>query len=204
MAAAMVIQAQQMLAQNTDPLAAKGLALLASSLTQPGVQITPLAMDTDLPDSPTLTLILVTPTIGITPTVLKPTGTPFATFTPRPKATARPTQSSPYELVSNEKICDSSNQQTLLQIYVYDKNGEGIAGVKVDISKLDGTFSSFYTGFYPEIDPGYADFLMISKESYQIRVGDGGDLVGDLTPPQCKSKSGKSFWGGLELKFKQK
>ncbi len=201
MGSALVIQAQQMLAENLDPLAARGMALLAAYLTDPKAKITPIVVETI---SPTSTQALSTPTLQATATTEKPTNTPFATFTPRPTATARPTQAAPYALISQENVCKGTEQENLLQIYVYDQNGEGLEGVEIQISKQDGNFSSFFTGFYPEINPGYADYDMIPKETYQIRVGEGGDLIGDLTAPQCTSKSGKTYWGGLLLKFKQK
>lgn len=198
---AMVVQAQLMLASGDDPLAARGLALLASLLTQPDARITPLAAAVEMP---TATLEPGTPTLEVPPTELLPTSTPFATFTPRPTTTPRPTQGAPYELVTKKDVCQGAGNGSPLQIYVYDSAGQGIAAVEVDISKLDGNYFSFFTGFYPEIDPGYADYEMAAQETYQIRVGQGGDLIGDLTPPQCSDKDGKTYWGGLELKFRQK
>jgi hypothetical protein len=202
MGAAMVVQAQQMLAGGEEAESARGLALLAALLTQPGHQITPLASQpqaetaTQPPDLPTV--------LSETSTDVMPTKTPFATFTPRPTPTARPTQAAPYELVSRKEVCKGADAPNLLKIFVLDASGNGIPGVEIDISKQDGNYFSFYTGFYPEIDPGYADYLMVPQETYQIRVGEGGDLVGDLTPAQCTDSGGKTYWGGLELKFKQK
>lgn len=202
MGAAMVVQAQQMLAGSGDATSAKGLALLAALLTQPGQQITPLA---SIPQAETATVTPELPTeLVVTATNVFPTKTPFATFTPRPTPTARPTQAAPYELVSRKDVCKGEDAPNLLKVFVLDSSGNGIPGVEIDISKQDGNYFSFFTGFYPEIDPGYADYLMIPQETYQIRVGEGGDLVGDLTPAQCTDSGGKTYWGGLELKFKQK
>lgn len=202
MGAEMVVQAQQMLANGGDATAARGLALLASLLTQPGQQITPLAA---VSEAATATIAPLTPTTVVgTATKVNPTNTPFATFTPRPTPTARPTQAAPYALVSTKEICKGADRPNLLKIYVLDASGNGIPGVEIDISKQDGNYFSFFTGFYPEIDPGYADYLMVPQETYQIRVGESGDLTGDLTPAQCSDSAGKSYWGGLELRFKQK
>ena len=195
----LVTQAQQVLAANGDPIVARGLALLASAITQPGLQITPLAMI-----EPTLPPVVVTtPTIAATLTPVPATATPFVTFTPRPSATARPTQSSPYKLIAQNEVCDVPGQANLLMVYVFDSNGDGVPGVKIEISLPSGGSSYFYTGFYSEINFGYADYVMLPDQEYQIRVGEAGELVKGLKVPQCTASDGQKFDGGLEIKFKQ-
>jgi hypothetical protein len=198
-ASSLVQQAQQVVAAGEDPTAARGLALLASAYTQPNLQITPLSISTPIPS----VVIELTPAILATKTPVQPTVTPFATFTPRPTATAKPTQSSPYKLASQKEICDNSAQNDQLMIYVFSPAGDGVAGVKIEVSLPNGGSSSFYTGFYPEINPGYADFEMLQGETYQVRVGEAGEIISGIKPPQCTGSGGQSFTGGLELKFKQ-
>lgn len=195
----LVAQAQQLLAVDGDPIAARGLALLVSAITQPGFQITPLVVAT-----PTLKLVIqITPTILATRTPIQATTTPFATFTPRPTATAKPTQSSPYKKISQNEVCGNPAQTNLLMVYIFNPDGDGVIGIRVEISLPDGGSSYFYTGFYPEINPGYADYEMLPDEEYQIRVGEAGEVIKGLKAPQCTDSKGKSFTGGLEIKFKQ-
>jgi hypothetical protein len=198
----LVSQAQQMVAANKDTLSARGLALLASALTNPNAVITPLAaqaqVDT-LTDEPSLTR-----TVSATKTSIPPTATPFATYTPRPTATAKPTQGAPYQLVGEPKeICNPESNIPLLIVYVYDSAGDGMGGVQIELSVADGGSSSFFTGLYPEINSGYADYEMMSGVTYSLRVGVGGDILSGLTIPQCTANDGSSYPGSLELKFKQ-
>jgi hypothetical protein len=204
--AELVKQSQQLAAEGTDTQAARGLALLSAVFTQPNLVITPLitalppATETPVPSEPS------TPTqtpVEATQTPLQPSATPFATFTPRPTATALPTQGAPFTLVSDPKEdCSVGNQEGLLIVYVRDANGDGVAGVKIEISQPSGGSSAFFTGLYPEIDNGYADFTMVEGETYNLRVGIGGTLISGLQMPVC-SDGGNSHSGSLTLVFKQ-
>jgi hypothetical protein len=197
----LVVQAQRMVADGEDVTTARGLALLASVLTDPEVAITPLAVNisqetaasVDLTKSPQ-------PTITSVPA----TATPFVTYTPRPTPTTRATQGAPYQMAGDPReICDPDNEIPMMKVYVYDKIGEGISGVKIQISTTTGGQGEFFTGFFPEISSGYADYAMISGETYSLRVGEGGELISGLSVPECKTNNGGSYPGGLEVKFKQ-
>lgn len=199
----LVAQAQQMVADGSgDDSTARGLALLASALTNPEAVITPISFVTP-GDTPTATTA-VTKTTKVTRTPLTPTATPFATYTPRPSATAKPTQGSPFVLVSDPKeICDPEIENPLLMIYVYDASGKGISGVKLLVSVTNGGQSEFYTGFFPKINNGYADYEMVEGHTYSLSVGESGEAVSGLSVPECVMDDGSVYPGSLELKFKQ-
>jgi hypothetical protein len=204
--AELVKQSQQLAAEGTDTQAARGLALLSAVFTQPNLVITPLVTALPAVTETSALVESVTPTQGpieATETPVQPSATPFATFTPRPTATALPTQGAPYTLVSDPKEdCSVGAQEGLLIIYVRDANGDGVAGVKIEISQPGGGSSAFYTGLYPEIDNGYADYTMEAGETYNLRVGIGGNLISGLQMPVC-SDGGNSHSGSLTLVFKQ-
>ena len=88
-------------------------------------------------------------------------------------------------------------------VYVEDANGNGVPGVKIEISLPNGGSSDFYTGLYPEVNNGYADFNMSPESTYSMRVGVGGDPISNLVLPQCTGSDGKSYPGSLEITLKQ-
>jgi len=201
----LVTQAQQMVAAIGDTLSAKGLALLAGAMTDPNMVITPLGIAQQTGSTPDLpTVAGVTPTIAKTNTAVAPTSTPFATYTPRPSATPKPTQGAPYQLVGDPKpICDPESGRSLLIVYVYDAEGNGVSGVEIELSVTDGGSSSFFTGLYPEISSGYADYEISAGIIYSLRVGAGGVVITGLEAPQCPVGDSNSYAGSLELTFKQ-
>jgi hypothetical protein len=197
---ALVTQAQQMVAGDGDVQAARGLALLASVLTNPETFITPLASIQIIQTTPTSS----TQDMEITDTPVPASPTPFMTYTPRPTSTPQPTQGAPYQMVGDpSNICDPGDATSLLMVYVYDTEGNGVSGVKIQISVSDGGSSDFYTGLYPEINRGYADYEMAAGNTYSLRVGDGGEIIPGLSIPQCEKSDGSTYPGSLEIKFKQ-
>ncbi|RME69506.1 MAG: hypothetical protein D6784_18350 [Chloroflexi bacterium] len=64
----------------------------------------------------------------------------------------------------------------MLRIYVRDRLGTGVPGVEIEISWAKGQ-ERIFTGFKPDIDPGYADFRLTPNETYRVR------LVGVNTSP---------------------
>jgi hypothetical protein len=211
--AALVAGSQQQAASDGDPIAAHGLALLSAYIQQPGQVITPLvALPTEVPSatsSPTgqVTLTAVaTATLKVTLSPSQtpaPTETPFATFTPRPSATPQPTQGAPYALVSQSGDCTKNEKGSLLIVNVFDGAGNGVPGVKIEVSLPNGGSEDFYTGLYPEINAGYADYTMDPSMTYSLRVGLGGDPATGLQLPQCTDGNGKSYTVDLVLTYKQ-
>ena len=59
----------------------------------------------------------------------------------------------------------------------------------------------FFTGLKPDIDTGYADFVMTPEVIYTLQVADGGQLIPSLTAPSCEDEGGDPYWGSLRLVF---
>lgn len=118
------------------------------------------------------------PTQTPTPATPIPTATstrrPTQTPTPRPTRTATPTitptvgPDSPFGVAQSVVLCDETSGG-LLRIYVRDRLGVGVPGVEIMVSWAGGE-DRLFTGFKPDIDPGYADFQMEPAERYQIKL----------------------------------
>jgi hypothetical protein len=129
--------------------------------TQTPTPLTPIPTRTPTP-SPTRT-----PTQTPVPT-RTPTRTPAPTLTPTPTRTPTPGPNSPFGLAQSVVLCDETNGG-LLRIYVRDRLGVGVPGVEIAVSWAGGD-DRLFTGFKPDIDPGYADFQMEPDERYQVKL----------------------------------
>lgn len=200
-------QSQKMAAGSGDERSARGLSLLAGVFANPNQVITPLVQTIEAAaQTPTSSTLAPTATMSLeaSTTPVVPTKTPFATFTPRPSATPKPTQGAPYTLVGDPKEdCDVGSVSSQLMVYVFDADGNGVPGVKIEISVPNGGSMNFFTGLYPEINNGYADFTMSPDTTYSLRVGIGGDIINGLSLPQCTTSDGTTSFGNLVLTFKQ-
>jgi hypothetical protein len=205
-------QAQRILAQNGSPQDARALAQLAADLQQAQTAGSTQAVvlrssDMPIPSEtqpnyiPTSTL---DPALAIQTPTAKPTRTPTlpATFTPRPTATPAPTQGSPFALDKKGKVCDPGLPGALIQVEVFNSADEPVSGVRVDVTWESGQ-DFFYTGLYPQISPGYADFNMSLGYIYSLRVGAGGELVPNLEVHTCTQKGKPDYPGGWMVTFKQ-
>jgi hypothetical protein len=138
------------------------------------------------------------------PTALPPSATP----TPVPSATRRPTATatlvdSPtptatprylFRVVARQKVCSPDQSAALIQVYVQDQDGKGIAGVEVRVTWPAGE-DRFFTGLKPEVDAGYADFAPAPQTTYTADLpGPGGIALSppaaDLAPFTCPGPSG--------------
>lgn len=206
---ALVAQAQQLLASGGSEEESRALALLAAAINEGVVQITALPNLNDRPVSPPLETVAdnlpaVDPTSDSTKDpAAAVTRTPLATVTPRPTITPLPTEGSPYELVEQSEICDADLTTSLIQVYVFNREDNPVAGVRIEISITDRGMEAFYTGLYPEISPGYADYQMVEGMIYNLRVGTAGQLVQNLSIPRCETDDGQSFPGSIKLVFKK-
>jgi hypothetical protein len=207
-------QAQRMLAKNTSPDEARALAQMAADM-QSGAAATPgatlpgdqIATSTPTPShpksnaSPTATLeigqVILTPTHAPTKT-----RTLVATFTPRAPARASATPGAPFALKAKTKICDPKQANSLLQVEVRNAADAPVSGVRVDVTWSGGQ-DSFFTGLYPLKDPGYADFVMASGVTYNLQIGEGGELVSKIAAPDCKGSDNATYSGGWMLEFNQ-
>lgn len=188
----LVVQAQEVLAAGGSDQKARAIALLAAAINDPSMVITPLPKY-----EPPFT---ATPELQFTETLSATDSmrTPAATSTPRPSPTPQPTTGAPFKLTKQEPNCESTTSISLLQVWVKDAVGQPLSGVRIEISQAGGGVQTFFTGLYPEISAGYADYEMLAGMVYAIRVGDNGQLVPDLSPPECESGA-----GNLVLEFTQ-
>lgn len=210
-AQALSAQAQRM----SDPNGREGkaLAILAEAYNpRPTVPMTPTVITatpapTNTPTlqlSPTATLDpgLAVRTATIPPT-MTPTQTPEATITPRPTQRPTPTLGAPYAFSDKQAVCDP-NLPGMLEVEVYNKAGEPVAGVQIRVTWPPNGLDVFYTGLAPEINPGYADFQMSPSILYAVRAGDNGEVVTGLAVHDCRqADSGEMFAGGVKVIFTQ-
>lgn len=211
-ATALISQAQNMLASNGDELTARGLALLGAAISKPSLSITAIPTAVVTP-RPTPTSFTATPeatavTATIQPTQATPaeptvTRTPAATFTARPTSTPQPTLGALFVLVEQKSVCEPLPATALIEIEVRDVGGKPIPGVKIQLSQLNGGTETFYTGLYPEINAGYANYVMTAGMEYALRVGEAGQLISGLAIPACETQGSGTAPGSLYLLFQQ-
>jgi len=190
-------QAQRMLAEGGDPDMARALAQLAADYNNPLPEVV-------LPPTPTLEATPTPPEVAMLEETATPevTPTPVMTFTPRATLRSLPTLAAPFDLRQREIVCDPAITESLLQIEAVDGDGAPLAGVQVQITWSDGE-DLFYTGLYPRVSPGYADFKMEPAIVYSLRVGEAGETVTGLYASPCEDGEGSSYWGGWLLRFGQ-
>jgi len=212
----LAVQAQRALAVGRPLEEVRALGALAAALGEaPAAQqpaatvmptLPPAATDTPRPTlAPTPTATAVPASTGTpaaataTPAgfpTLPPTPTPLPTRTPQPVATV----GAPFVLRSQEVFCDPE-AGPLLRIFLRDAEGNPLPGVEIAIHWLGGD-EQIFTGLQPDIDLGYADFLMSPDEVYQVRPGYGAALTG-LRARECETEDGERYWGGWTLTFVQ-
>jgi len=199
----LIAQAQQQLKDGGDEAESRTLALLAADIQQGKSRITP------LPGVRQGLLAFATQTVPFAQKPL-PTGSatneisiPGVTVTPRPTITPQPTQGAPFVLVEQKEICDPTKSGGLIEVYVFNRTDKPVAGVRIEISIPAGGMEAFYTGLYPEISSGYANYAMTEGITYNLRVGEAGQLVQNLSIPRCETEDGKTYPGSLQLTFKK-
>jgi len=226
-ALALAEQAQRARAAG-DPEASQALAMLAAALGEVPLLPSPLPADTATPSvspppslsptpsgtpapeftatatatfTPTATL---TPTLGPTPTATRTpraTVTPKPTRTPLPTITPTPTLAPPFVLDNQVQVCNPSLTEPQIQVFLNNAAGQGVPGVEVIITWASGQ-ESIFTGLKPEIDPGYADFVMSPGTVYTLQVTGGGQIIPDLSIPECATDDGERYAGSWRLIFK--
>ena len=205
-------QAQRMLAKNTSPEEARALAQMAADMQAGSSASTPVPGGQDATSTPTpgqpVSNASPTATLEIGQVVLTPTHaptkspTPVSTFTPRAPVRASATAGAPFALKNKNKVCDPKLASKLLQVEVHNAADAPVSGVRVDVTWGAGQ-DSFYTGLFPQMDAGYADFVMASGVTYNLQIGEGGELVSKITAPDCKNSDGSTYSGGWMLNFNQ-
>lgn len=211
---ALSAQAQRMLGAGEPFQAVQAVAGLASdlrALPSVAVEVIPAASPTS--PTPTMTIAVTRSPVPTATQTAEPDFTAtateaatatlaFDTPTPRPTRTPIPTASIPFELVSQDEVCNANLTDGLLQVSVLDRHRHQMPGVEINISWSGGE-ESFFTGMKPEIADGYADYVMQPGVTYAVRVERSGTLVSGLSAPSCPESGGQSFLGGLKLVFQQ-
>lgn len=119
---------------------------------------------------------------------------------PDPTPVAIAVNEQPFQLTERLNFCDQKLSQQL-QVEVLDEDGVPLQGVKVYV-QWDGGNETFYTGLYPEISDGYADYAMAEDVIYQLQVGGASLFIEDIQPNVCSLDDGSSYFGGVWLKFR--
>ncbi len=212
-AEALTAQAQRMLAAGESVAIVQEVAGLASDLGSGVASISASATAIPTSNLPTAVLPatpapsatatgtsdaqdLSVPTETIAPTLVFDTPTARPTRTPIPKASA------PFELLSQDPVCNPNLTDGLMQISVLDSHRHQMPGVEITISWSGGE-ESFFTGLKPEIADGYADYVMQAGVSYALRIARSGTPVSGLSAPSCPDTNGQTYLGGLKLVFRQ-
>jgi hypothetical protein len=206
---ALISQAERMISTGNSPDDAyeiSGLVNALSAVSQiPTAATSLIANPTPATEDDALPTSTQTPFgLVVTP---KATSTPGSSPTPRPTSTQRststatPTQGAPFVVLSREESCDRGPQEGLIMVEVRNKKRQPIEGQEIIVSWSGGE-ESFFTGLKPEINNGYADFLMDSNTQYSIRLASGGEAVNGLSAPLC-NKEGEEYLGSIKLIFQQ-
>ncbi len=206
-AGALAAQAQRSLAEGVPEAQARALANLAASLSggAPAVTDTPAPQGAvTVTESPVPLPTSTSAPGSVASPGASPTGGSVspAPSTPLPTRTATPTAGPPFALEKKSQVCDATLGAPLLQVEVRDAAGHPVPGVQVNVT-WEGGEDDFFTGLKPEIDAGYGDFSMTPGVAYTLRLGDGGQTVGDLASMDCSASDGSSFAGGWMLVFTQ-
>ncbi len=163
---------------------------------------------TKIPTLPGTVVITTTPSTSesITATIQtvktatsKPTQ-PAVTKTVFPTQTIVAGATIPFRLVEQKTVCDPNSNEPSIQIEVLDKENKPIANIRILIN-WEGGQDIFFTGYFPEISVGYADFLMEPNISYSVQVGEIGEIVNQIITPECENDSGEKYWGNISLLF---
>ena len=170
----------------------------------PTPTITPTETLEFTPTSTPTSTATITPTIAVTETLsIEETSQTSATRSlPTPTSTTTVIQNTnlAFRLSDTQTICNVSYQDSLIQVEVFDGSGKPIPNSKIIVAWASGQ-NTFYTGYYPDVSLGYADFSMEPDTIYTVKVGDIGELVSNLQAPQCQSDTGNSYWGSIYLRF---
>ena len=199
--------AQRMMASGESPEAVQQVVHLASALQGQAVtSVTPTWTPANsVGEEPPVNQPTDTPEETLpTSEAEEATDTPFPelTATPRPTLTPTATLGAPYQLVGQDTICESDLAEGLLQIFVINAARKQIPGAEIIVTWNEGD-EHIFTGLKPEINHGYADYLMTPGVTYSLRMADGGTPATGLFAPSCTDKDGNPYTGGLRITFQK-
>lgn len=172
----------------------RNLAVVAQQLGVENTAVSRFGPDTGATVTPTPTPTPVPPEATITATATpRPTNTPFptSTATSRPSPTAQPN----YRLLDQQRVC-TDEDALRIEVVTLDAFLNPLPGVQVQV-EWQGGQDRFFTGFKPDIGPGYGDFTMSPEVSYTVFLADGSTEVSGLRIEPCDT----GFDGGWQLTF---
>lgn len=120
-------------------------------------------------------------------------------------APARPVPSAtplPYELISQETLCDPDITISLARISVRNDTGLQQPGVEILVT-WEGGQQRFFTGLKPVMGNGYADFIMEPGISYTLQIMPSSLPISNLSAPDCTMEDGTIYKGGYFFQFQQ-
>lgn len=168
---------------------------------------------TATPDMGATPILGETPALGETPsqvgsptarpseTVPITTSTAMPTSTPMSLLTATPVIQMNFASAEKSVVCNPALPEKLLQVEVFNSDGDPQAGVPIKVS-WDSGESTFYTGLHPEMSAGYADFLMSQGRLYSVEAGNSGKQASSLMVTNCRKADGTAYLGGVKVIFK--
>jgi hypothetical protein len=132
-----------------------------------------------------------------------PGGTSFPLLPIQTSLTPVPTstQGAAFVLSETSLVCNPAQPDPLIQVFVYDAAGQPVFGVELVVT-WEGGEDHFFTGLQPEINLGYADFLMTPGMVYSLNLADGGQPANDITPAECLADE-ERYWGSWMFTYTQ-
>ena len=198
---ALTLQAQRAIAEVRSEEEVQALTYLMLAISQGEL---PPPLPTSALNTPTATPDVATddPHISPTPTPVIQEGaeiTTSAVIVPQPTAIPTLIPGESFVLQEQTLICDPAQELPLLQVETLDSNQEALSGIEI-ILQWPGGEERVYTGLKPEINLGYADFVMDPAEKYLIQLGDKGQLI-EVTLPECPTTENEQVWGAWHMIF---
>ena len=126
----------------------------------------------------------------------------FDTPTQRPTKTPIPTAGVPFQLISQDQVCNPNLTDGLMQISILDNHRHQMPGIEIIITWSGGE-NHLFTGYKPDIGDGYADYVMQPGVIYTVRVAQPGAPIPNLSAPACPDSNGQTYTGGIKLTFQQ-
>jgi len=74
-----------------------------------------------------------------------------------------------FVLARLEPFCDPT-VPGMIEVRVYDRQGQGMPGVPVQVTWSGDQRDTFFTGLKPERELGYADFEMTPGRTYSVSI----------------------------------
>jgi hypothetical protein len=146
--------------------------------------------DNQYPTPVPVSFISPTPTLTLTPTLTPPatkTPTPeFITDVPIEVDSPTPPVVGTYIVARQEAFCNP-DWSGMIEIRVFDRRGEGIPGIPVQVVWDGNGRETFFTGLKPGREPGYADFQMSAEHTYSVTIPSLTEAPRPILPEACEA-----------------